>query len=342
MAGLVPLPGNEGTFDEALRTCEEIAAKDRSNLYVVSQFIRDRCRYEAFTAMYSVMRVIDDLVDDVPNVGALSAGERARMEEELERWQGRIEAAYAGNPGPEPSDIALASALAAFPVPRSTWSNFISAMRYDLRYDRFETWDSFLEYAEGATAAPTTIYIYLLCAQPVDGTSEGNVRYEVAESGDGFDCVSCGRELGIFAYLAHILRDVVKDLQIGETGRIYIPASDLADAGLSEDEFRSLVRSGSSDRLWDELVTSVVQRARRFERAGVSRARSRFPAMEPDCRFILALIIGLYQDILARIEADPASVLSNESASNEEDLPALVRRAAEEAAYIPPGYEDLY
>jgi phytoene/squalene synthetase len=342
MTGLVSLSGDERTLDEALRTCEEIAAKDRSNLYVVSQFIRDRRRYEAFTAMYSVMRVIDDLVDDVTNIGTLSAAERARMEGELERWQGRIEAAYVGNPQPEPSDIALASALAAFPVPRSTWWNFISAMRYDLRYDRFETWDNFLEYAEGATAAPTTIYIYLLCAQPVDGTGEGEVRYEVEGSGNGFDYMSCGRELGIFAYLAHILRDVAEDLQIGETGRIYIPASELTDAGLSEDEFRSLVRSGSADRRWYELVASVVQRARRFERAGVSRARTRFPAMKPDCRFILALIIGLYQNLLARIEADPASVLRNGSASNEGDLPALVRRAAEEAAYVPPGYEDLY
>src|SRR3954467_123327 len=40
---------------QALQECESIAAKDRSNLYVTSQFFEDRARYDAFIAMYAVM-----------------------------------------------------------------------------------------------------------------------------------------------------------------------------------------------------------------------------------------------------------------------------------------------
>lgn len=37
----------------ALHLCQEIAAKDRSNLYQVSQFFAQPERYEAFIAMYA-------------------------------------------------------------------------------------------------------------------------------------------------------------------------------------------------------------------------------------------------------------------------------------------------
>lgn len=348
MSGLTPLPGHDArALDSALRTCEEIAARGRSNLYVVSQFLGDRRRYESFIAMYSVMRVIDDLVDAVPNVETLDRKKRDRLEGELKQWWNRIEDAYAGNPRREPLDVALASALAVFPIPKPTWRSFLRAMHDDLCHDRFETPESFLEYAEGAAAAPTTIYVFLLCAQPTtagslaNGRGTGIARYEVADAGDGFDYLFCGRELGIFAYLAHILRDVAKDLRIGERGRIYIPATDLAEAGLSEDELRLLIRTGLDDPRWRKLVATLVRRARRFEVTGVREARARFPVMEPDCRFILALIISLYRDLLDAIEADPASVLGDGMNHSDEDRLATVRRAATEAAYRPPGYEDL-
>lgn len=316
MTGLAPLPGSEaGALAEALCLCETIASRNRSNLYRVSQLLRDRRRYEAFLATYAVMRVIDDFVDAVPDVTNLAPEELLRLEGELEQWRDRIEAAASASPGPEPLDIALAAALASFPVSFSIWETFLEAMRYDLRHNRFETWENFLEYAEGAAAAPTATFLFLLCAQPEKGESAGNVRYEVAEVGDGFDYLACGRELGFFAYLVHVLRDVRKDLQTGARGRIYLPASELAKAGLPEEEFRRLVSSGTVDGRWSNLVVSVVNRARAFERAGVARTRARLPAMEPDCRLILERIVGVYHDLLDKIEADPGCVLRPKAAA---------------------------
>ncbi|UCH78923.1 MAG: squalene/phytoene synthase family protein, partial [Candidatus Coatesbacteria bacterium] len=245
MIGLAPLPGSEaGALAEALRLCETIASRNRSHLYRVSQLLRDRRRYEAFLATHAVMRVIDDFVDAVPDVTNLTPEDRSYLEQALEQWRDRIEAAASASPGPEPLDVALAAALASFPVPLSLWETFLEAMRYDLRRDRFETWESFQEYAEGAAAAPTAIFVFLLCAQPGTGESAPPVRFGVPEVGDGFDYLACGRELGFFAYLAHVLRDVRKDLLKGARGRIYLPASELAKAGLSEEEFRRLVSSG--------------------------------------------------------------------------------------------------
>jgi phytoene synthase len=327
----------------------------------VSQYLADRRRYEAFIAMYSVMRVIDDPVDSIADVGALAPLDLAAQRRRLDSWRERIEEAYgtkqagrqsglaarpggavpdAGQTGPDDTEAlqeALAWALSEFPVPRAIWTDFLEAMDHDLQHDRFLTPDEFLRYARGATAAPTTVFVYLLTAAARGGRGALPARYEIEELGDGFDYRACGMNLGIFAYLAHILRDVAADLRIGGRGRIYVPLSDLSAVGLTEESFRSTVESGRDDGRWRALVERLVARARGYEEPGSSMAFSRFPAMEPDCRFVLALIIRTYQDLLGRIEADPLAPLRGEVGSPPVSGEALIRRAAADAGYSPPG-----
>jgi phytoene/squalene synthetase len=128
---------------------------------------------------------------------------------------------------------------------------------------------------------------------------------------------------------------------MGERGRIYIPVSELSGAGLEEGDLRRFVQSGVADSRWRCLVGSILKIARRFEGEGVAMAKARFPAMEPDCRFILALIIGMYQNLLAAIETDPACVLAGPTSASAKERLALIRRVAEETSYSPPGIEVL-
>lgn len=327
----------ESERNYALQACEAIAAQDRSNLFLVSQYLRDRRRYEAFVAMYAAMRVIDDVIDGIPDVQTLTCAEREGRLNELDEWRRRIQAAYVENPASNHIDIALSGALAAFPIPIEIWSKFLDAMARDLTQDRFATSEDFLNYAEGATAAPTIVYLFLLAAQPEQSSQERGLRFSVRETSDGFDYRACGKALGIFAYIAHILRDVVADLQMGKRGRIYIPISDMIEVGLSENEFCSIVRSGISDERWQSLVRLLCRRARGFEQLGVEMARARFPAMDPDCRFILNLIIRIYQDLLGKIEANPQVILSKEVIQKGADRVALAREAAAEAELLGEG-----
>src|SRR5689334_21589895 len=80
----------------ALAACESIAAKDASSLYTTSQFFEDRARYEAFIAMYAVMRVIDDTIDDTVDKSLMSLAERAALYVHLDAREARIRDAYAG------------------------------------------------------------------------------------------------------------------------------------------------------------------------------------------------------------------------------------------------------
>jgi phytoene synthase len=347
MEGLRPVPGvHAGELQTALYTCEKITSQNRSSLYFVSQFMKDRCRYEAFLAMYSVMRVIDDFVDAIPNPQLVTPTELRHLEKELEQWRCRIEKAYARKPEPSALDIALSSALMSFSVPFSIWESFLKAMEYDLHHSTFDIWQEFLRYAEGAAVAPTAIFLFLIFAQPVPDRSSHmddpwSIRYEVKDLEDGFDYRSCAHDLGIFAYLSHVLRDVREDLSMGEEGRVYIAISDLEDVGMSLREFRECVTSGLTDMRWRHLVALVTKRAHRFEVPGVRKASDRYAAMEPDCRFILALIIAVYQDLLGRIETDPDSVLRGDGALSKSNHLPLIRRAAKESGYVPADYPEL-
>jgi len=332
VTGLQPLPGQDrGALEADLARAEEVASHDRSNMWKVSQFMTDPARYEAFIAMYAVMRVVDDLVDALPASRGLDPALRASTLETLAAWESRISAALRGAPAEEPLDRALAAASMQFPLSPTLWTNFVSAMRRDVDHDRFEDDRVFLEYAEGATAAPTTIYLYLLASQPgEDG------RYLIAPRQDGFDLLTCGRDLGVFAYMAHILRDIADDLRLGDRGRIYLPLSDLASCGLTEEDFTATGLGRPPDARWDRLVERVAARARARRDAGSRAARARYPAMAPDCRFILALIIGTYSRLLDRIAEEPRSMLGGGGIPL--DQAGLAADAAREAGYSPsPG-----
>lgn len=62
-------------------------------------------------------------------------------------------------------------------------------------------------------------------------------------------------------------------------------------------------------------------------------AQARYPAMDVDCRFILGLIIRIYQDLLQRIEANPQAVLAGDSIQTFADRRALAIQAADESGF---------
>jgi len=303
---------------------EAIAAKDRSNLYLTSQFFAERTRYHAFCAMYAAMRVIDDAVDDVVDKDGLDPAARSQLHQMLDGWDGRIADAYAGNPRAEPLDRALAWALAAFPVPRQLWTNFVAAMHYDVDNPRFADFDAFLGYAEGATVAPTTIYIYLLIAEHgADGAHR--VR--------DFDYLSCGRDLGIFAYLAHVLRDVRRDAEVGSRGLVYLSEADLGACGLEDDDLRRFAQQRRSDDRFARLVALVVEHARPFERRGAELAQSVLPRLAPDRRFILRLIVAYYQAMLARVAAPEVDLFAVDEVLSAAQKLAVAQAVAEETGF---------
>ncbi len=287
---------------------EAIAARDQNNLYLVSRYFADPEKYRAFCAFYAVMRLVDDRIDAIPSRTELSPEARAFEHRVVEIWERMVEACGTGEvpdlaeiPEGLPADVpdllqAFADASRRFPVPGSLWRNFFAAMHRDLEDKRFATYRDFLDYTEGAAVAPTTIYLFLVASRS-PGAGE---PYRLPE---GFDLIGSGRQLGIFAYLGHILRDLAADLATGKEGLLYIAADDLAAFGITEEMlFADLARHEAGPQL-RALVSELVDRARVFLDHGRELLRALDGTLTPDCAFILELIVTIYQEVVDRIVA---------------------------------------
>lgn len=326
-----------GSLSGPWALAESIAARDLNNLYRTSCYFADGERYRAFCALYAVMRVVDDRIDAIPSRSALSAAERAREHGAVAAWEEAVAARLAGGgPAPGPALVAtferagelldtFTAASLRFPVPPALWANFFAAMHRDVDRPRFATYEEFLEYTEGASVAPTTIYLALVTAEEGRASGEGPAagaeragaapRGVTAPSGRergarapyripaGFDLVACGRELGLFAYLAHILRDLGHDLATGEEGLLYFAADDMARHGVSEASlFADLGRKRAGAAL-RALAADLGARARAALARGRTLAVPLAGRLAADRAFILDLIMTLYEAILDRIAA---------------------------------------
>ncbi len=304
------LPGfdaNEcASLADAYAVAERIAARDQNNLYLVSRYFANPEKYRSFCALYAVMRLVDDRIDDIPSRLTLTPEERAFEHGVVEFWEQAVEACRAGAP-PALSDVppglpadlplllhAFAHASQFFPVPAVLWRNFFVAMHRDLDGHRFATYRDFLDYTEGASVAPTTIYLYLV-------VSSSPAAGEPHVLPPGFDLLGAGRQLGRFAYLGHILRDLAADLATGRDGLLYLAADDLKAFGVTEAMlFSDLAQHRASPPL-RALVGELVQRARGYLRDGRGLLQALDRSLSPDCAFILELIVAIYQEIVDRI-----------------------------------------
>ena len=323
--------------DEAFRIAESIASRDRNNLYLTSRLLSDSRRYRAFCAFYSVMRLVDDRVDDLMARVPVGREERGRIAGEVAAWERLVREAYRGRlPGEAPealrevapampviSEFREASDL--FPVPRDLWDEFFAAMRRDLRGEGFATFEEFLEYAAGASVAPTTIYLILLVAQEPE---PGDRRYRMPP---GFDYEECGRSLGLFAYLAHILRDLPEDLAAGNRGLLYLAKDDMEAFGVTLGELRrSLERGRASERV-RRLLEELAGRARGYLEQGTRALNGLAGRLAPDCRFVLRLIVVIYREILERIEGEDYDPFSGRHLLGLDDKKELALRTALES-----------
>jgi phytoene synthase len=289
----------------ARAVAEKIASRDLNNLYLASLFFKDHKKYQAFCAYYALMRVVDDRIDGLPTRMRLSDQERRLEHEVVSAWKAGVQCCYDGRAVPKQiiQQCRLADAqrlfdscsasLDVFRPPQVLWASFFRSMHWDLDHERFDSWLQFLSYAEGASVAPTTIYLFLI----VSRRRAGSVSLPA-----GFDVIECGRQLGVFAYLGHILRDVAEDLRRGDNGLIYICGEDMKAFGVTEQLLFRDAERGRSSSATRRLVAELSARARTFLASGRSSLRCLSGQLERDSEFILELILTVYERVLDKIE----------------------------------------
>jgi phytoene/squalene synthetase len=328
-------------LEGAYRAAERIASRGLNNLYRTSCYFDDPARYAAFCAFYAVMRLVDDRVDDFL-AGEEALAYKGSVHDAVSAWHEAVSTACAELPlskgaatamaHPDARDLhrAFSDAHRRFPTPTSLWDDFFAAMHEDLERVRFDAYEEFVSYAKGAAVAPATIYLFLISA-------ERNADRDSHEPPSDFRLSEAGHKLGLFAYIAHILRDLAADLTAGAPPYPLIAGDDMAAHGLDEGVLYSDLAAGSSSAALRSLVRDLTGRARTLALEGREHIGGLFPRLSSDRAFVLELIVRIYEQTIERIVRCECDIMSGHHVLTDADKIATATAVAAEMGYTPAG-----
>jgi phytoene/squalene synthetase len=253
-------------------------------LDIAARFWEDD-RYEAFKVCYRSMRRIDDLVDHrKSSTEKITPAEAELLASMIHDW---LESVRRKDKVDTYQSEFLAT-LDQFALPLWPWERLCEAMVFDLRHESFASLHVFLRYTEGAAVAPAAIFMHLC------GVTSWNSGYRAP----GYDIRQAARDLAIFSYLVHILRDFEKDQK---SGLNYFADDIVAQHDLSAIELHrtAIERTASGDfRRLVETYKRIAEYYQQRSRATVDNIR---PCLAPRYQLSLEIIYGLYSQIFERV-----------------------------------------
>ena len=283
----------EHAIQEGLATSREITRHEARNFYHGLRLLPERER-AALYVVYAWMRVLDDIADD----GA--ADERARREK-LDWFEARTRAVF----GEDWHQEAARTIAALGAAPLSREELVCLALARECRRMQFGIGD-FLAAIDGqrmdlaprgyADFAETELYCDRVAS------TVGRICLDVWGVRDGADpkrarALSTAR--GIAFQLTNILRDLRED---HARGRCYLPADELAAAGLSAPD---LLAWRDDARCAAFVRGQCARAARYFDESAQLEAMVSAKAVPT-----LVAMSVIYRRILAKIEADPRRALA--------------------------------
>lgn len=254
--------------EQSFAYCRQVARRRAKNFYY-SFLLLSRQQRRAMCAIYAFMRYCDDLSDEP---GANQAA--------MDRWRAETEDALEGRFSDHPVWPAFHYTVRRFGIPRQYFREMIDGVASDLVPRRIQTFDELYRYCYqvASVVGLTTIHIF------------------------GFDTPSAlplAEKCGVAFQLTNILRDIRED---AERGRIYLPAEDLRNFGVTESDLREGNRSEAVLR----LLRFEAGRARQY----YSESRPLLDLIHPRSRSSLLALITIYSRLLDRIEETNYDVFS--------------------------------
>lgn len=301
----MPLSASAADLAGAYALCEDIARRDKPHLYTAAQQFEHRETREAFAAAYTSMRFIDDFVDDIPGRALLGDDARRSAAAIVQKWLTQVRGARAGQTGDEPVWRALGHTFSRFDLPLGPWEDLATAMVTDLHVSQFDTWEHLRRYMKGASVAPAVIFMYLVLVHPND-------------DGETFSCpwvyervAAATEDLAIFCYLAHILRDVAKDLDAGGTGLVYFPRQDLEAFQLSVNDLHQMKNGKKASAAYINLARFEADRALEHLARGKEYLPDVLAAALPSHGRALTSLVQTYEGVLRELAQSDYDVFAN-------------------------------
>lgn len=249
--------------------CQQKAAASGSSFYYSFLFLPAEKR-RAITALYAFCREVDDIVDEVSDVGI------ARTK--LAWWRTEVANLFAGHPQ-HPVARALAPFIATFGLDAARMNEIIDGMEMDLAYHRYADFSSLKLYCHRAAGV-----VGQLSASIFGYANASTVEYAEA--------------LGMAFQLTNIIRDVGEDAR---RDRVYLPQDELARFGLNAEDI--IARKGGA--AFRELMAFQAARAQSYYDLAYSKL-----APEDRANQRAGLIMAaIYRTLLEEIRRDQFEVL---------------------------------
>ena len=279
------------TADRAYAVCREIARAEARNFYYGFVMLPPERRAGIYAA-YAFSRRCDDSVDGTE---ALPDKLRAIADRRLE-----LDACYAGAPPPgDPVLVALTDAVHRFAIPRRHLDDLLDGVEMDLEVRRYADFPALKRYCDRVAGAVGLVSLHVFGFRDPSAPAHAE-------------------DLGVALQIVNIMRDVAED---AARDRIYLPQDEMAAHGVDEAE----ILQGVATAGFRELMRDQAARARAF----FVRGERLLPLLDRRARMCVAMLAGLYREILTEIEARDYDVFRGRVAlSRARKLALMGRRTA--------------
>jgi phytoene synthase len=257
----VDTPDSPSALRQSYAYCERLARREAANFYHAFRLL-PRDQRQAMCALYSFMRVTDDLTD-----GPGPVGEKCR---ELNAWRRHLDDALAGHYS-HPLHAAFHHTVELYRIPRAYLDAVLDGVAMDLDTDRYETFAELYRYCYRVASA-----VGLACLHIWGYSGEGAERHAEAA--------------GIAFQLTNILRDLGED---AGRGRVYLPREDLSRFGFGEQD----LLCGLRDERYQSLMQFEAERAYSYYEA----AAALVPLLPPAGRSVFLVMQRTYRGLLDAI-----------------------------------------
>lgn len=269
--------------------------KDHPNILIAASFWEDD-RYCAAKSCYKFMRAVDDMIDDHKAAHRLiDEKEKEKFLAGVNDWLQMVIISDECNP----FKLELIETIDRFRIPLWPMEAFAKSMIYDIYNDGFATLESFLEYSNGASVAPASIFVHL------NGLKRVNNHLEEPP----FDVKWAATPCAVFSYLVHIIRDFQKDQLNNLT---YLPDDLILKNNLSRKDLREFALGRPVDDDFRNIVRELYTVADEYREKTYDVIRKIKPLLEPRYQLSLDIIFNLYLMVFERIDLEKGKFTSEE------------------------------
>ena len=257
------------------------------NILIAARFWENE-RYYAAKTCYGFMRMIDDMIDDrKASNEAISCLEKELLSEKVRNWLSCLDNTSEN----DPVIRELTDTITRFKIPLQLFNIFARSMLFDVDHNGFATFDEFLDYSEGASVAPASVFVHLCCL------SEQNHEYIVPD----FDVISVARPCAIFSYIVHIIRDFQED-QLNNLN--YFAGDILEKNGLSPSDLKEIANGGPVSDSFRNVIREYHGQAEKYGRQTLVELEKLARQLNGRHLFSLHVIYELYKQVFDRIDIE--------------------------------------